>query len=408
MNFMQESKNFNLSDYLLLSSPLYNNELWALKRKLLDQNSLTYAYDNAIRGDAHSISKLLPLGIAGAIAHQGHRLPGMLPGLKFRKNVANIVGRSGMSVLGPKAKALLAAVASIPITQAITSGEMTRRTLQDKSASETYKNTQDIANANIAAGVSSVIPSLLGSFYFNKLVPKIYNKVPDIYESEWDSKTEKLFDRFLRKKNIQVVDPITSARFTPKSKFGPAENTILSKFFASPAYTPNNDTLISRLIKKIIDKGKRKDNVKGFIINPHDFYSYYTSPARNKIKGAIAPGILAHETGHALGPDIYTKPVVRRLSTLAPILATGNIIHTKNEEVGRNTALASPLLAAPLLASEFDASMRGHNLLKKLTKGKLTALQKLSPFVGLPTYLAASAAPSLAHLTKKYMGGYES
>jgi hypothetical protein len=187
---------------------------------------------------------------------------------------------------------------------------------------------------------------------------------------------------------------------------GPGESDILNKLFSSPAYTPNNDTLIAKLIKKVTGKGKRKDNVKGFIIDPFEFYA--SSPERFSVRGAIKPGIRAHEAGHALGPDIYTKPIVRRLSVLAPILGTGNIIHTKNEEVGRNTALASPLLASPLLASEFDASMRGSNLLKKLTKGKLTTLQKLSPYVGLPTYLAAAAAPSLAHLTKKYMGGYES
>jgi hypothetical protein len=399
---MQESKDFNLSDYLLLSSPFYNNELWSLKRKAFGQNSLTNAYDAALRGDSHGYSKLIPFGIAGAIASQGHKLPGMLPGAKFRSNLAQLIGRTGVSILGPKAKAFLAAGLSIPVTQAIVSGEMTRRSLQDKSASTAPKDSSDASRANIAASISAMIPPFFGSLYFNHAVPKIFKDIAPPLSPEVDG----LFNRFLRSKKIKIVDPNFDGTYRiKKPDLGPVGETLTRSLFSGPAYTDNNDSLISRLIKKLSGADVGKDKAKGFIIDPDSFY--YSDNMRG-VKGALRPGILAHEMGHAMGPKIYTKPLTRQLSMLAPALATGNIIHTKNEEVGRNTALASPLLASPLLASELDASVRGSNLLNRLAKGKLTKLQRLSPFVGLPTYAALALSPGAAHLTKKYTGGYES
>jgi hypothetical protein len=401
---MQESKDFNLADYLLLSSPFYNNELWALKRKAFGQNSLTNAYDAALRGDSHGYSKLIPFGIAGAIASQGHKLPGMLPGAKLRSNLAQLIGRTGVSILGPKAKALLAAGLSIPATQAIVSGEMTRRSLQDKSASTAPKDSSDASRANIAASISAMIPPFFGSLYLNHAVPKIFKDIVPPLSPEVIADKDGLFNRFLRSKKIKIVDPNFDATFRKKIDLRPIGEHATRAFASAPAYTDNNDSLISRLIKKLSGSDVGKDKAKGFIIDPDSFYN---SDNMRGVKGALRPGILAHEMGHAMGPKIYTKPLTRQLSMLAPLLATGNIIHTKNEEVGRNTALASPLLASPLLASELDASVRGSNLLNRLAKGKLTKLQRLSPFIGLPTYAALALAPGAAHLTKKYMGGYE-
>jgi hypothetical protein len=403
---MPESKDFNLSDYLLLSSPLYNNELWSLKRKLFGQNSLTYAYDQAIRGDSHGGSKLIPLGIAGAIASQGHRLPGMLPGSKFRQILGEFLGKGGLHAIGPKAKPILAGLLSIPITQAIVSGEYTRRSLQDKTASE---NENSVSSANITASLASLLPQFAATAYFKNLVPKIYSSV----DAPLSSKQEDIFNRFLRRKNLIATDPgaILRRGGAPTIGSGPYAGdpfrNFLNNIFKGPSYIPNDDNVLSRIINKIIksDAGSNANinKTKGFINMPSSFFEELKDSEK-----VLKPGILAHETGHGLGPSIYTKGLVRRLSALAPLLGAGNIIHTRNEETGRNTALASPLLGAPLLASEFDASMRGSNLLNRLAKGNLNKLQRLAPFVGLPTYAALTLTPAVAHLTKKYMGGYES
>lgn len=445
---MPESKDFNLSDYITLSLPAVGDQLWALKRKLLGQNTYTTAIDAAIRGDSHGVSKISPLLVAGLIASQGHKLPGMLPGSKFRKFLHPMLGRTGTRVFGAKAKPILASILSMPVTQGVVSGEYTRKALQDKSASflgfetETAKKKR-LTEANLVASLTSAgIPMVAGQTHMRLLVPHLYKNVEDTL----DPKQKAIFDRFIRRKGFQtgdfaeMVDDISTKDFNrakshsinsakQKVKFlGPnadldeivrssraRANNKYNSFGAlgdslknmlrssGPFFAPKDTFILGKLLTAIADKNLSKNkNVKGFINMPEKFFDNLGEASKS-----LKPGVLVHEVGHGVGPSVYIKGLTRRLSQLAPGLATGNILFTNDENTARNSALISPLLSAPLLASEFDASMRGSNILKKLTKGNLTKLQRLSPFVGLPTYAAFAASPAIAYFTKKKMDGFD-
>ena len=439
---MKESQDFNLSDYITLSVPVVGDQLWALKRKLLGQNTFTTAIDAAIRGDSHGISKISPLLVAGLIASQGHKLPGMLPGSKFRKFLHPMLGRTGTRVFGAKAKPILASILSMPVTQGVVSGEYTRKALQDKSASflgtetETAKKKR-LAEANLVASLTSaVIPAAAGQAHMRLLVPHLYKNVEDTL----DPKQKAIFERFIRRKGFQTgdfgamadkiktndfsramshasnaaiqkvkflgpdvdVDALVRASIAKANNkfnsFGILGDSLKNMLGASgPFFAPKDKGIFGKLLTAIADKNLSKNkNVKGFINMPEEFFDNLGAASKS-----LKPGVLAHEVGHGVGPSVYIKGLTRHLSQLAPALATGNILFSNDENTARNSALISPLLSAPLLASEFDASMRGSNILKKLTKGNLTKLQRLSPFVGLPTYAAFAASPAIAYFAKK-------
>jgi hypothetical protein len=443
---MPDSKEFGLSDYATLSIPFVGDLLWAIKRKLSGQNDLITAQDYAIRGDSHGISKIAPLLVAGSIASLGHHLPGMKPGYKFRKALRPIIGRAGISLAGRNIKPLLLSLPAAQLTQGIISGEFTRRALQDKSASffnfkaDSEKNKQ-MANANLAASIGGgLAPWALSKAYMRFLVPSLYKDVPEVL----DKKQKNVFDRFIKSKKFVVSDiaqdhdsfisaasrdreaktrraakhlakifPNTNPnelinnaykRVDQNSPFGALDEFLsarLKRF--GPFFTPkDSNNILSNLIYKILKKTNKYDsNTKGFINMDQDFFKDL-----GKAGDTLKNTTLAHELGHGVGPRHYLAPGARGLSNLLPALAVGNILYTNDENTGRNTALLSPLLGAPLLASEIDASVRGSKILSKLTKGNISKMQKIAPFMGLPTYAAFAASPALTHLIKKNMGGY--
>jgi hypothetical protein len=120
------------------------------------------------------------------------------------------------------------------------------------------------------------------------------------------------------------------------------------------------------------------------------------------VKGMKAPGVLAHELGHAAGgKGLMAANVVGKqglgLSTLLSLLS-------RDKQDGENTAMIGTALGGGLLASELDASRRGYRMLRDLGSGRKAALKS---FIGIPAYLAATATPLLAHHTKSRMGGYD-
>jgi Inorganic Pyrophosphatase len=119
-------------------------------------------------------------------------------------------------------------------------------------------------------------------------------------------------------------------------------------------------------------------------------------------KKLASPGILAHELGHAAGPRslIYANAAGKLGMRFAPLIGMA----TRNEDTGRNAAIAGTVSGGATLASEFDASRRGYQNLRSLGSRRLPALRAGG---GLPTYLLAAAAPMLMHYTKKWMGGYD-
>lgn len=446
---MPDSKEFGLSDYALLSMPYVGDLLWALKRKAMGQNDFIPAQDYAIRGDSHGLSKVLPLLSAGAVAGFGHHLPGMKPNYKFRKALRPLLGRAGLRIAGRYVKPALWAFPTTLLSQAIVSGEFTRRALQDKSASwlgfqsEEDKRKQ-MAHANVAASLGGgLAPYLLSKGHMKYLVPSLYKNVPEALNDRQKS----VFDRFIRSKNFSVsdiardfdnlneaandlravkvqrmaeqlnkLDPRASVaplnhmlaelRVPPAEPFGKLDYLIKKNLAGGPFFMPaapkDGSNFLSNIIQHIMRRqGKADKKTKGFINMPSEFFDDL-----GRAGNALRNPILAHEVGHGVGPKAYLVPGMRALSNLLPALAVGNILYTNDEATGRNTALASPFLSAPLMASEIDASMRGSKILSKLAKGKLSFLQKLAPFAGVPTYAALAASPALTHVIKKNMGGY--
>ena len=409
---MPDSKEFNLLDYILLANPFYGDEIWAAKRKLMGQNDFTQALDYAIQGNVTGVSKIAPLAVTLGMMSQGYKLPGMKPSGALRRFTSNIIGRSGNAVLGRHLKPALFAIPASMLTQSLVSGQQTKARMQDKSASSLFGNDDEaikkrMANANIAASLGAgLVPQLGGLLYLKKLVPSLYANV----ETPLNEKQQKVFDRFIRSKNFDVSDFQREARTLghmyhhgnrdPRNYFG-AYTPFLEKMFSGPFFAPNDGGITSKILKRTGGLFKDFKKTKGFINLNDDFFNSSGGP-----NSPLKPGVLAHEVGHGVGPSAYLKGGARMLSMLLPGLNLGQVLLAKNEDEGRMGAMVSPLTAAPLLGSEIDASVRGSKILSKLTKGKLSMLQRLSPFVGLPTYAAFAASPALAHLIKKNMGGY--
>lgn len=411
---MPDSKEFNLLDYTLLANPFYGDQIWAAKRKLTGQNDFTQALDYAIQGNVSGLSKIAPLAVTAGILSQGHKLPGMKPSSSFKKFTSKLIGRSGNAILGKHLKPALLAIPASMLTQSLVSGQQTKARMQDKSASSLFGNDDEaikkrMANANVAASLGAVIaPQLGSSLYLKKIVPILYSNV----ESPLNEKQQKVFDRFIRSKNFYVSDFQRKARTLahmylrggngdPRNYFG-AYTPLLEKMFSGSFFAPNNGGINSKILERTGGLSKDFKKTKGFINLNDNFFNSSGGP-----NSPLKPGVLAHEVGHGVGPSAYLKGGARTISMLLPGLNLGQVILARNEDEGRMGAMASPLTAAPLLGSEIDASVRGSKILSKLTKGKLSMLQRLSPFVGLPTYAAFAASPALAHLIKKNMGGYQ-
>jgi hypothetical protein len=414
---MPNSKEFNLTDYLLLGTPLYGDQIWAAKRKLTGQNDFLQALDYAIQGDSSGFSRLSPLAVTLGLSTLGYKLPGMKPSSRLKKITSSIIGRAGNAILGRHLKPALLSIPASLLTQSLVSGQRTKDFMQDKVASLLSNNNDDeisrrMSNANVAASLGAgLAPQIGGHVYLNNIVPSLYKGA----QNPLSKKQQQVFDRFIRSKNFHVDDFQARARDIShmyrsfdlplgdmRGSFGPM-STVLKTLFSGPFYAPNDGGLMSKILKRVTHNSSDKNfkKTKGFINLNNDFFD-----GKGHSGQTLKPGVLAHEVGHGVGPSAYLKGGMRQLSMLLPGLNLGQVLLAKDEDHGRMGAMLSPLTAAPLLGSEIDASVRGSKILSKLTKGKLPLLQRLSPFVGLPTYAAFAASPALAHLIKKNMGGY--
>ena len=122
------------------------------------------------------------------------------------------------------------------------------------------------------------------------------------------------------------------------------------------------------------------------------------------------PNVLAHEVGHAINAG---RPGTRGISRLrGPIrLASGlpilPLVATKNEKTGLISALVASGVLSPMLAEEIIASHRGNRVLASIPNSG-SRLSRVRSYVGIPSYVAATAAPVVGHLLKKWLGGYRS
>ena len=227
-----------------------------------------------------------------------------------------------------------------------------------------------------------------GGLAYAKAIPQLKTREYSARQSKQLSRLVRLMDR----KGIDVLDP---------------RETSVGKAIAQGGLPP--------LLKKMImpsafyHPAEKQIGFPGASYNRSERYrtpetfKHMTFNKYHRLHGA-SPGLLAHEVGHALGPKAYLSPKLQMFGKLGPGLGTFGTLAAGDEDQARLAAILGTASSAPVLASEFDASIRGSNILKRLGA---TRMGRLSPFIGIPTYLSIAAGPLLAHAIKKRLGGYE-
>lgn len=202
----------------------------------------------------------------------------------------------------------------------------------------------------------------------------------------------------------------------------------VKKLVKNPPTNPTNDALFEGL-RDIIRKDK--DIFRGFDLD------YHTPPASNIVKtkdGKVFkrinpnsyrdPAILAHEYGHtqnkmmnrALDAARQNKKIPPIDSMLymggkfAPGLVAAGSLLTDDEKTSLIANSLGSAATAPMLWEELTASHKGSKALQEAAKMKnikLTALQKLRPYMGVPTYAALAAFPLATHFGRKLGIGFK-
>ena len=204
---------------------------------------------------------------------------------------------------------------------------------------------------------------------------------------------------------------------------------------ASGAYTmkaingtsnPNNEALIEGL-KDII--AKDKDIYKGTLLefnppgstvmktNDGKAFKYITDSSYKD------PAILAHEYGHTQNKMLNETldaarqnkklPIKHKLygaGKYAPALVAAGSMLTDNENTSLIANSLGSATTAPMMWEELTASHKGSKALQEAAKMKnikLTTLQKLRPYMGVPTYAALAATPLALHFGRKWGIGFK-
>ena len=185
---------------------------------------------------------------------------------------------------------------------------------------------------------------------------------------------------------------------------------LMRQLQATPGAYMDIDSTFAKALAANLYSNKEIKQLKGMILGGAS-----ETPLKDMFFGSSstkppALHVIAHEMGHAQQPK-WMKSIPARFGLGAPLAAVAAPVLSDNENIGLGAAGLSTALAAPGLVGEFSASARGSNFLKNWLGqnnwSKLPALSKLSPFIGLPTYLAAASVPWVAYGTKKYLGGYD-
>lgn len=165
--------------------------------------------------------------------------------------------------------------------------------------------------------------------------------------------------------------------------------------------------------RKHFDKLVEKIRKTGVKVDLNHWAGPSFVPWKNKIvinSDAVAPGVLAHEWGHALnhatlrniggGPLAKLWNLAYGLGKVSGIGATAAGLTAQGlgttDDTLLNIGATGVAIQAPMLAEEILASARGAAKLKKLNMpGKLKA------FMGVPTYMASMALPMTPWLARK-------
>ena len=204
---------------------------------------------------------------------------------------------------------------------------------------------------------------------------------------------------------------IENLRETALGGFGALVPIALSDAYLKNIALPSLEIKPSE--RKHFDKLLEKIRKTGVKVDLNKLYGPSFIPWSNKIvlnSEAVAPGVLAHEWGHALNYAslrnlgggalaklwnlAYGLGKVSGLGTTAAGLTAQGLGAT--DDTLLNIGAAGAAIQAPMLAEEILASARGAAKLKKLNMpGKLKA------FMGVPTYMASTALPMTPWLVRK-------
>lgn len=136
-------------------------------------------------------------------------------------------------------------------------------------------------------------------------------------------------------------------------------------------------------------------------------------------KGSLGKtSILAHELGHSLQSKATLKANILGKKLVGPTGfiagAAGSLrsddpeIQKRMDRVGMSAAGIGALGGLTTAATEFDASLKGYKMMRdagkfKGLKGLRGISKRLSPFGGVPSYLAVSAAPAAAYYGARHL-----
>lgn len=104
------------------------------------------------------------------------------------------------------------------------------------------------------------------------------------------------------------------------------------------------------------------------------------------------------------------RPIAHHLGSPAAMGSTAALLLSDNENIALPTALIGTGATIPMLSEEIKASHTGAKAIKDLAKQNkipLKILDKLKPYVGVPTYAAVASVPLLTYMFKKLRGRYD-
>ena len=118
-------------------------------------------------------------------------------------------------------------------------------------------------------------------------------------------------------------------------------------------------------------------------------------PTENWAETGVDKGTVVHELGHAMDAAVPTRLglALRGLGHFGPRIGTAGAVLADDPETRWRIAGAGSLAALPMIMQELKASHIGSRMLKK--RG-VKGMARLSPYMGVPTYVAGATLPLAA------------
>jgi hypothetical protein len=257
----------------------------------------------------------------------------------------------------------------------------------------------------LASSLATISPSLASLVYAHKA--PLYRESQAVQNAigskDWGG-VNNTMDDYVKSRGVVYAN--RAAGNAPTSRQG----LLMQQLSSTPGAYMDVDSNLSKTLALNVLPANEVRQTKGLI-----FGSKNEAPILNRLLGLSqqdtpALHVTAHEMGHHLQPS-WMKNMGARLGLKGPMLGAAAPIISSDENIALAGAGAGTALAVPGIIGEFDASRRGTNLLKQVSGDdawkRMGWKGRMSPYIGVPTYLAALAAPWLAYGTRKSMGGFD-